>query len=131
MYSKPNLPDNPRCQTANDYSLFWTPKVPQEKKPSVTQRTLVKKVGANESTINFYLKALVEKSWIEMGNFSKNTLKLSYAYLLTPNGVTEKAALNWRFFQCKMADYGKLRGEIEALQIEAATANTSKLEPKA
>ena len=70
-----------------------------------------------------------------MGNFSKNPDKLSYAYLLTPTGVAEKAVLTRRFLQRKMTEYEKLRGEIEALQIEAepdaATPNTSKRESKA
>jgi EPS-associated MarR family transcriptional regulator len=110
-----------RRQTANDDTLFWTLKVLQEK-PGVTQRTLAKEVGINVSSINFCLKALVEKGWIKMGNFSKNPQKLSYAYLLTPTGVAEKAALTRRFLQRKMAEYEKLRGEIEALQRdEAAT----------
>ena len=77
-----------------------------------------KEVGINVSTINFCLKALVEKGWIKMGNFSKNPDKLSYAYLLTPTGVAEKAVLTRRFLQRKMAEYEKLRGEIEALQLE-------------
>ena len=53
-----------------------------------------------------------------MGNFRKNPDKLSYAYLFTPTGVAEKAALTRRFLQRKMAEYEKLRGEIEALQLE-------------
>ena len=106
-----------RRQTANDDTLFWTLKVLQEN-PGVSQRTLAKEVGINVSSINFCLKALVEKGWIKMGNFSKNPDKLSYAYLLTPTGVAEKAALTRRFLQRKMAEYEKLRGEIESLQIQ-------------
>jgi EPS-associated MarR family transcriptional regulator len=112
-----------RRQTATDDTLFWTLKVLQEN-PGVTQRTLAKEVGINVSTINFCLKALVEKGWIKMGNFSKNPDKLSYAYLLTPTGVAEKAVLTRRFLQRKMAEYEKLRGEIEALQLEAEQATS-------
>ena len=107
-----------RRQTANDDTLFWTLKVLQEN-PGVTQRTLAKEVGINVSSINFCLKALIENGWIKMGNFSHNPNKLGYAYLLTPTGVAEKAALTRRFLQRKMAEYEKLRGEIEALQLEA------------
>ena len=123
-----------RRQTANDDTLFWTLKLLQEN-PGVTQRTLAKEVGINVSSINFCLKALVEKGWIKMGNFSKNPDTLSYAYLLTPRGVAEKATLTQRFLQHKMAEYDKLRGEIDLLQLEAgpdpATPNASKLGPKA
>jgi EPS-associated MarR family transcriptional regulator len=106
-----------RRQTANDDTLFWTLKVLQDN-PGVTQRTLAKEVGINVSTINFCLKALVEKGWIKMGNFSKNPNKLGYAYLLTPTGVAEKAALTKRFLQRKMAEYEKLREEIALLERE-------------
>ena len=41
-------------------------------RPGFTQRTLAKEVGINVSSINFCLKALVEKGWIKVGNFSKN-----------------------------------------------------------
>jgi EPS-associated MarR family transcriptional regulator len=108
-----------RRQTANDDTLFWTLKLLQEN-PGVTQRTLAKEVGINVSSINFCLKALVEKGWIKMGSFSNNPNKLGYAYLLTPTGVSEKAALTKRFLQRKIAEYEQLREEIEALQLEAA-----------
>ena len=106
-----------RRQAANDDTLFWTLKLLQDN-PGMTQRSLAKEVGVNVSSINFCLKALVEKGWIKMGNFGRNPDKLSYAYLLTPTGMAEKAALTRRFLQRKMAEYEKLREEIEALQLE-------------
>jgi EPS-associated MarR family transcriptional regulator len=112
-----------RRQTANEDTLFWTLKLLQAN-PGVTQRTLAKEVGINVSSINFCLKALVEKGWIKMGNFSKNPDKLSYAYLLTPTGVAEKAVLTRRFLQRKMAEYEKLRGEFDALQLQAGEASS-------
>jgi EPS-associated MarR family transcriptional regulator len=113
-----------RRQTANDDTLFWTLKLLQEN-PGVTQRALAKEVGINVSSINFCLKALAEKGWIKMGNFSKNPDKLGYAYLLTPTGMAEKAALTNRFLQRKMAEYEKLRGEIEALKLDVQVETSS------
>jgi len=107
-----------RRQSSNDDTLFWTLKALQDN-PAATQRALAKEVGINVSTIHFCLKALVEKGWIKTSNFSKSTNKLSYAYLLTPTGMSEKAELTRRFLQRKMAEYNKLREEIEALQREA------------
>jgi EPS-associated MarR family transcriptional regulator len=107
-----------RRQIANDDTLFWTLKLIQDT-PGMSQRRMAKEVGINVSSINFCLKALAEKGWIKMGNFSKNPDKLSYAYLLTPTGVAEKAALTRRFLSRKMAEYETLREEIEALQHEA------------
>ena len=113
-----------RRQTANDDTLFWTLKLLQDN-PGMTQRTLAKEVGINVSSINFCLKGLLEKGWLKVGNFSKNPNKLSYAYLLTPTGVAEKAALTKRFLQRKMVEYEKLREEIEALKVEADQSSQS------
>jgi EPS-associated MarR family transcriptional regulator len=124
-YSNRIYPMTTRRQTANDDTLFWTLKVLQEN-PGVSQRTLAKEVGINVSTINFCLKALVEKGWIKMGNFSKNPDKLSYAYLLTPTGVAEKAALTHRFLQYKAAEFQKLREEIEAFQLATQEEATTR-----
>jgi EPS-associated MarR family transcriptional regulator len=110
-----------RRQSSNDDTLFWTLKLLHDK-PGMTQRALANEVGLNVSSINFCLKALAEKGWIKLGNFSKNPNKLSYAYLLTPTGVAEKAALTRRFLQRKMAEYDKLREEIEALQRDEAAS---------
>ena len=107
-----------RHQTANDETLFWTLKLLQAN-PGMTQRSLAKEIGINVSRINFCLKALIDKGWIKMGNFSNNPNKLGYAYLLTPTGVAEKAVLTRRFLQRKISEYERLREEIESLQLEA------------
>lgn len=112
------IPMTTRRQTANDDTLFWTLKLLQDN-PGMTQRSLAKGVGINVSSINFCLQALVEKGWLKLGNFSRNPRKMQYVYLLTPTGVAEKAELTKRFLQRKMAEYEKLRVEIEALQLEA------------
>lgn len=107
-----------RRQTASDDTLFWKLKVLQEKH-GVTQRTFAKEVGINGNSINFCLNALVKKSWIKMGNFSKNPDKLSCANLLTPSDVAEKAALTRRFLQRIMPEYEVLPEEIDALQLKS------------
>ena len=110
-----------RRSTINEDTHFWTLKLLQEK-PGITQRALAKEVGMSLSGINYCISALAEKGWIKLGNFSKSPNKLSYTYLLTPTGVAEKAALTRRFLQRKMAEYERLREEIEVLQIEADEA---------
>jgi len=112
----PTMPT--RRSTINEETHFWTLKLLQER-PGISQRTLAKEIGMSLSGIHYCIGALAEKGWIKMGNFSKNPDKLSYAYLLTPTGVAEKAALTRRFLARKMAEYEKLRSEIEALQLEA------------
>ena len=66
-----------------------------------------------------------------MSNFSNNPDKLSYVYLLTPTGVSEKALLTRRFLQRKLAEYEKLRGEIEAPKLSVQEETLNKVGGKA
>jgi len=93
---------------------FWVLKHIQEN-PQITQRELAKALGVSLGGINYCLKGLMERGWVKLHNFNANTNKLQYAYLLTPHGVAEKAALTARYLKRKMAEYEALKAEIEAL----------------
>lgn len=86
-----------------------------EENPDLTQRELAERLGVSVGGVNYCLKALVQKGWVKVQNFSQSKNKLGYVYLLTPTGVAEKAALTGRFLRRKMAEYGELRAEIESL----------------
>lgn len=68
--------------------------------------------------VHYCLNALIEKGMVKLGNFSVAQDKRRYAYILTPKGLSEKAALTSRFLKRKMEEYGALKEEIEALQTE-------------
>ncbi|KEO51647.1 hypothetical protein TP2_18210, partial [Thioclava pacifica DSM 10166] len=57
-----------------------------------------------------------EKGFVKLGNFRAAEDKRRYAYLLTPKGVAEKAAITQRFLARKMAEFEALKAEIEALK---------------
>jgi EPS-associated MarR family transcriptional regulator len=90
-----------------------------EHNPDLTQRELAQQLGVSVGGLNYCLKALMQKGWVKMQNFSQSKNKFGYVYLLTPTGMAEKAALTGRFLQRKMAEYEALRAEIEALTQEA------------
>lgn len=96
---------------------FWVMRLLQEN-PTITQRELADKLGISLGGTNYCLKALVEKGWIKVQNFSRSANKLSYAYLLTSKGVKEKTSLTSRFLKRKMKEYEDLRTEIEMLNEE-------------
>ena len=50
---------------------------------------------------------------VKLGNFTASEDKRRYAYVLTPKGISERAALTTRFLVRKMAEYHALRAEIE------------------
>jgi EPS-associated MarR family transcriptional regulator len=89
--------------------------------PDLTQRELAQELGVSVGGLNYCLKALIDKGWVKMQNFSQSKNKFGYVYILTPTGMAEKAALTSRFLKRKMSEYETLKAEIDALQIETQT----------
>lgn len=87
-------------------------------KPNVSQRSLASDLGVSLGSVNYCLKALIEKGFIKAENFSKSNHKLGYAYLLTPAGIKEKAKLTASFLKRKQDEYHILEQEIAALKAE-------------
>jgi EPS-associated MarR family transcriptional regulator len=88
--------------------------------PHMSQRELAAALGVSLGKANFCLRALLDKGLLKVQNFRNSQRKLAYAYLLTPAGLAEKAALTRRFLARKMQEYELLHAEIEALRREAA-----------
>ena len=87
-------------------------------RPDTTQRELAEKVGVSVSGLNYCLKALIDKGWVKIQNFSNNKNKLGYAYLLTPTGIVQKALLTSSFLERKMQEYEALKQEIKKMKKE-------------
>lgn len=86
--------------------------------PEMSQRELAAALGVSLGRVNYVLKALVEKGLVKFANFSAAPDKRRYAYVLTPRGLAEKAALTGRFLRRKTAEFEALKAEIEALRGE-------------
>jgi len=99
--------------------------------PDLTQRELADKLGMSVGGLNYCLKALIDKGFVKMANFSKSKNKFKYVYLLTPQGVAEKVALTSRFLMRKMQEYDALKVEIEALKAEVASVRPAEQTSKA
>lgn len=89
-----------------------------QENPEMSQRDIAAAVGISVGGVHYCLNALVEKGLVKLGNFSAANDKRRYAYILTPKGLTEKAALTSRFLKRKMVEYEALKKEIETLQTE-------------
>ncbi|ARV20021.1 hypothetical protein AEP_03096 [Curvibacter sp. AEP1-3] len=89
-----------------------------EKNPQLTQRELAVELGVSLGKANYCVQALLTKGFIKLQNFRGSNNKLAYAYLLTPSGIAAKSNLALSFLQIKMAEYERLRAEIELLQRE-------------
>ena len=91
-------------------------------RPELTQRELAQVMGVSLGKVNYCLNALIERGLVKAGNFRRSDNKLAYAYLLTPRGVQQKAAIALRFLQVKMDEYESLKAEIAELRREVETA---------
>ncbi len=98
-----------------------------EENPDMSQRDLAEAVGIGLGSANYCLKALINKGFIKLGNFSESSNKRGYAYVLTPKGLSEKTVLAGRFLKRKIAEYEDLKIEVEALQAELDQENDQEL----
>ena len=87
--------------------------------PKMNQREIASALGLSLGKANFCLRALIEKGWIKVGNFSRSSNKKAYVYLLTLRGIEEKAEVTREFLSRKQKEYEELKVEIEELKNEA------------
>ena len=81
--------------------------------PKSSQRQLAKELGFSLGKLNYCVNALKDKGLIKIQNFKANKNKISYAYILTPKGLSEKTRLTIDFMKRKMKEYDELKKEIE------------------
>jgi len=112
------MPDNPSLHAETHLKVLRL----LQSNPKMNQRDLAAALGVSLGKTNFCLQALVAKGLLKMQNFQSNKRKLAYAYLLTPAGLLEKAALTSRFLKRKTREYELLKAEIETLRREEAAA---------
>ena len=89
-----------------------------QENPEMSQRELAAAVGVSVGGMHYVLNALVDKGLVKLGNFTAAEDKRRYAYILTPRGIAEKAAITKRFLERKIEEYDALKAEIEALRDE-------------
>ncbi len=82
--------------------------------PSLSQRELAQRVGLSLTRAHFVLKRLMERGLVKVRNAAQSEHKLGYLYLLTPQGMEEKANLTYAFLQRTAAQYQEMVGRVEA-----------------
>tara|TARA_B100000795_G_C22633846_1_gene373690 strand:+ start:462 stop:803 length:342 start_codon:yes stop_codon:yes gene_type:complete len=90
-----------------------------EQNPQYTQRELSKEMGISLGKVNYCLKKLTEKGWVKLTNFSTSSNKLGYMYLLTPQGIEQKAKLTTLFLKIKIKEFEILKDEISKLKLDS------------
>lgn len=86
-----------------------------EQRPSITQREAAQALGISLGKVNYCLNALIDKGYVKLDNFRRQENKRVYVYLLTPSGLEEKARITVQFLRRKLAEYERLKQEIDDL----------------
>ncbi len=86
--------------------------------PEASQREVARELGISLGKVNYCLKALMQKGWVKVRNFTSSEHKTAYAYILTARGIDEKVNVTGAFLRRKVAEYELLVKEIETLRAE-------------
>ena len=89
-----------------------------ERNPEMSQRELSKELGVSLGKTHYILSSLIEVGLVKADNFRRSDNKLGYAYLLTPQGIAEKAAVTARFLARKRREYIEIEQQIADLTRE-------------
>lgn len=91
--------------------------------PSATTRHIANRVGISNGSAHYVLNALIEKGFVKVENFSRSADRRKYIYVLTPEGLSEKLSLTYRFIKRKRQEFDALKEELRSLEREARFAS--------
>lgn len=89
-----------------------------EEEPEVRQMDLAVRLGVAIGTVNWHLKRLAAKGYIKV----KKIGKWRWSYILTPQGMAEKARLTRAYIQNSMQLYRETRERTQQLLREVKRA---------
>jgi EPS-associated MarR family transcriptional regulator len=91
-----------------------------EQNPSHTQRTLAEALQVSLGKVNYVLAGLIGKGIVKARKLGNHPEQIRWRYVLTPKGIREKVRITGDYLARRMAEYDRLRQEIEALRQEVA-----------
>jgi DNA-binding MarR family transcriptional regulator len=88
-----------------------------EHDPEVTQAHLAAQLGVAVGSVNWYLKRLIAKGFVKVTQLQRRRLR----YLITPQGIGEKARLTLSFMEVSLQVYRRIRSQSRALLAQVRT----------
>ncbi|MEI6126609.1 MAG: winged helix-turn-helix transcriptional regulator [Pseudomonadota bacterium] len=93
------------------------------KESAVSQRALADHLGIALGLVNAYIKRLYKKGYIKIKFLPKNRIK----YMLTPQGLTEKTKLTYKFMHYSILYFKNIRQKIEHTYTDMVKAEIKKI----
>jgi DNA-binding MarR family transcriptional regulator len=97
-----------------------------ERNPDTTQADLATRLGVAVGSVNWYLKRLIGKGYVKVRQMQRRRLR----YLVTPQGLAEKARLTQAYMQNSLRLYRATRVRARRLltQVLESGYNTVRIE---
>lgn len=89
-----------------------------EGNPDTTQADLATRLGVAVGSVNWYLKRLISKGYVTVRRMQRRRLR----YLITPQGIAEKARLTRAYMQASLRFYRETRAQARTLLVQVLEA---------
>ena len=89
-----------------------------EHNPDTTQADLATRLGVAVGSVNWYLKRLIGKGHVKVRQMQRRRLR----YLVTPQGLAEKARLTQAYMQVSLRLYRETRAQAQGLLAQVVEA---------
>ena len=91
---------------------------------NLSQREMAKRMGISLGKTNYVITELANKGIIKIKRFKSAINKIPYTYMLTPEGLEEKAKITLAFLKRKLSEYEEIKRQIEEIANEAEKDET-------
>ena len=92
--------------------------------PRTSQREMARRTGISLGKTNCVLTELANKGIIKIRGFKSARHKIHYTYMLTPEGLKEKARITLKFLKRKLSEYEEMKRQIKEIATEVEKDNT-------
>jgi EPS-associated MarR family transcriptional regulator len=82
----------------------------------ITQRTLSERLGLSLGSVNYIVKALIQKGYVKANSFKNSNNKIGYIYILTPEGMKKKMEQTETFMHRKQEEYERLKAKMDTFK---------------
>jgi len=86
---------------------------------NLSQREMARRMGISLGKTNYVLTELAHKGIIKIKGFKSARHKIPYTYMLTPEGLEEKAKITLKFLKRKLSEYEEIKHQIKDVAKEA------------
>ena len=92
--------------------------------PRTSQREMARRTGISLGKTNCVLTELANKGIIKIKGFKSARYKTPYTYMLTPEGLEEKAKITLIFLKRKLFEYEEIKRHIKEVAKEVEKDET-------